>query len=419
MNPNGISRVRILGKRSKNIDVAKYVKNQLQNPNITKAHLAKSLGMSRPTLNSYTELADVEKIEVEQKIIKKIDPLELTNPEFLKRDSIQVWTEFINRKARGGKAASPKLKSKYLITFWNVCNTLKCPPENFCLGESINDVLDQGRKLTQQFFDIYMRKEAKVKYSKNWNADKVNQSSTKYRYAQVIRDFMKSQGYSYPAGESGIMSQSVTPFHGKYSDVRITEEIHQAILEDLKNEFGAKSEEWLFYAYSMEIFSRSTATRESKPQYTEIEVNGKPVYITQVYENKTKQYKKGIWTKYVFDPRIQKRLREIQNQEKIFLEINTPNKLHNHMIPILKRYFKKYNLTDLARENQDDESTSFFLKRPTHALRHAGAQRLLLATNWNLGFVAKRGWKKVQELTDSYGDMPPAQEAKILESVEF
>ena len=95
------------------------------------------------------------------------------------------------------------------------------------MGESINDVLDQGRKLTQQFFDLYMKKESTHKYPKNWDPKKVNQPSTKYRYAQVVRDFMKSQGYSYPAGESGIMSQSVSPFHGKYSDVRITESIHQ------------------------------------------------------------------------------------------------------------------------------------------------------------------------------------------------
>lgn len=53
-----------------------------------------------------------------------------------------------------------------------------------------------------------------------------------------------------------------------------------------------------------------------------------------------------------------------------------------------------------------DES-SYFFRKPYHALRHIFAQFYLKASGWNYGEVAKKGhWKTIQELKDSYGKPP-------------
>lgn len=53
-----------------------------------------------------------------------------------------------------------------------------------------------------------------------------------------------------------------------------------------------------------------------------------------------------------------------------------------------------------------DES-SYFFRKPYHALRHIFAQFYLKASKWNYGEVAQKGhWKTVQELKDSYGKPP-------------
>ena len=57
------------------------------------------------------------------------------------------------------------------------------------------------------------------------------------------------------------------------------------------------------------------------------------------------------------------------------------------------------------------------MEHPSHVLRHIGAQLLLKKTKWNVEFVAKRGWKKSQELVDSYGEMPPEIEMEVLDSI--
>jgi hypothetical protein len=58
-----------------------------------------------------------------------------------------------------------------------------------------------------------------------------------YCKVQWVRDFCRYYGMNWPRGTSGIMSQKV-PNHGKYSDIRLTDEELKKANDFIKERFG-------------------------------------------------------------------------------------------------------------------------------------------------------------------------------------
>lgn len=414
MNPDQKSRVSIMGKKSTNREVSTWIVKQLADPNMTKSKLAKAMELSRVSIDKYLVLAKELAIEAEKKSIKKITELEKTHPEFLENPAIKIWKKQLDRKARGGRKFEEKDVHKYLVKFYNVCKTLDCPPQLFLHGEDMAAVLEQGRNLMTQFMQLHKDGKAKIRYSKRGGKTK----TTAYSYAQVVRDFMKAHGYFYPTGEGGVMSQSIATFHGKYSDVRISEAKYKEIKEELKKEYGAESDEWLFFAFGIETYSRKMAIWTATTSYEIDDEESKKIMVVKVYESKTKQTKGGMWTKYIFDEEIQKQIiRRGKTDSKLFPNAN--NKWYKKIMEMLRSKYRQHGLTAHGQDIPGDPESSYFLNRPVHAFRHIGAQRLLLATNWNIAFVSSTGWKTSQELVNSYGEMPLSMKKKVLGSVTF
>ena len=408
--PTGISRVRIIGKQATNAEVAKYIASELSNPNMTKRKLAAALGTSRPTIDAYCKMAASLKIEIEASKETKISKIEETQPEFLANPYVKTWNDYMDAKTNF------ESKNQFLQNMYQICKTLRCPPQYFILGDSIADVLAQGRKLMTAFMQEYSKGTALVIYRKD--PAQSNKQQAAYRFSKVARDFMKSHGYQYPTGEKGVMSQSVAPFHGKYSDIRIVEETHQNIKRELAEEHGAQSDEWLAYMFGMESFGREGAIFSAPTHHTMIESKGRAIMVLKVYESKTKHYHNGLWTKHLFDAELQTEIKRRAATRPGKLFYVSRNRI-GEIAQTLKRKYAEHGLTAQGQLVHGDADTSYFLRKPYHVLRHAGAQRTLRATRWNVAYVAARGWKKTQELIDSYGEMPADIEMDIVGDVAF
>jgi len=418
LNPDKHSRVRHFGKRVTNLDLALFCAEQLKTR--SKSQLCKELGISRPTLDALCELVDIKKEEIRSVRIQYNEELEGKLEQFQEIPEVKIWLDFMDGKARAGKPFPARAKRLYLIQFWNICRTIKVAPVQWLYGQTTQETLESGRKLMQAFMKEYMAGNATIKYTKDVRL--IDPIRAAYTYSKAPRDFMKSHGFAYPTGESGVMSQSVTSFHGKYADVRIPEETVNRIKAELAEEYGTDSDQWLIFAYGLESMARHQSLIATPTKFEEIRSAGKTVLITENYESKTSQYKKGIWKKYIFDETLQHiiRARKGRGMDTLFsLQAKGPRGFKQEFIEMLKTKDHKHGLTEHGQEIQGDKNSSYFVKHPVHALRHAGAQRLLRATNWNVAFVAKRGWKTTQELIDSYGEMPPDMEAKALGEVAF
>lgn len=422
MDSQKISPIRILGKKSTNLEVATFLKKELAGdgikPKKSKMELSQTLGISRPSIDKYVKLADELNIQFTEYKKTAQEKITLNDKQFLENPYIQKWLD--NMKARMPSGKQFKGTKPYLRGFYVVCSTLKVNPEVFISGANHDEVLEKGRTLTKNFLELYKEHKATLKYPKNWNLENVNMESVRYMYSKFIRDFMKISGFSYPAGETGIMSQSITALHGKYSDIKISEDIHQAIKKDLIEDFGLDSDEFRYYTFGIEAFPRNLALYGASSKYEESKLqNGKTVFEMEVFESKTSHYKRGIWKKHIFDSELQESIKIVSKKSDFLITDRVFHKFNPYILNTLRKYFRKYRLTSQGQAKLGDEETSYFIKKPAHALRHAGAQRLLLATDWNISYVAKRGWKKAQELSDSYGDMPLEQELKTMERIAF
>ena len=422
MKPDAQSQVKILGKKCTNREVASYIKKELSGDGVkppkSKSELSALLGISRPTIDKYLKLADELQINFTHYKKNANDKITLTDKEFLENPYIQKWINQMKTRIRGGTPF--KGMKIYLSGFYGVCATLSVKPEIFLSGANTDEVLQKGRSLMQNFLELYKQKKAKIKYSKNWNIDDINLESVRYSYSKFIRDFMKINGYSYPAGESGIMSQSISALHGKYADIKIPESTHQAIKGELIEKFGLDSDEFRFYCYGIEAFPRNQSLFNTSSNFKEIKLDdNRIIFEMENFESKTAHYKRGIWKKHIYDKDLQESIRLVAKRGKFLIERRDYFKFNIYIMDLLREYYVKHGLDSQGQAKLGDASTSYFIKKPVHALRHAGAQRLLLATDWNISYVSKRGWKKAQELSDSYGDMPIEQEFKTMQRVSF
>lgn len=422
MDSRKLSPIRILGKKSTNEEVARFLKKELSGDGIkppkTKMEISKNLGISRPSIDKYLKLADELNINFTEYKKTAQEKITLSDTEFLENPYIVKWIDNMKTRSQAGKQfGGMKI---YLSGFYGVCKTLQINPEVFISGNNRDEVLDKARDLTRNFMELYKERKAKINYAKKWKLENVNIESTRYRYSKYIRDFMKIHGFSYPIGESGIMSQSITAMHGKYADIKINEETHQAIKKDLIEEYGLDSDEFRYYMFGIEAFPRNQALYNASSKFEESKLqNGKTVFEMEVFESKTSHYKRGIWKKHIFDSELQESIRIVSKKSDFLITDRNYHKFNNYILDVLRKYFKKYKLTSQGQIRTGDEESSYFIKKPVHVLRHAGAQRLLLATNWHISYVAARGWKKAQELSDSYGEMPLEQEVRTMEMINF
>ncbi len=427
LDPNAYAYKKLFGKRATNMEFAIKVSQmatgdmQKGTPPMTYKEIQVTLGYKdKKSIQRFMNLAKKEGIVDESKkeafklsdykYLKSID-------DFIKLPSVQTWVTDMKGRARGGKPFGGT--AVMLRRFKVVCDTLEVDPMQFISGINREEILNQTKTYMNNFIEIYFRKEAKVQYAKNWSPERYNRVIISYAYAKSVRDFMRIHGYNYPEGTGGVMSQSISSFHGNYSDVRMTIEEYRKGKKYIKDKWGLDSDIFRWFSYGVEALPRKMAIFNALNNYEIVNSKGKEYYSMVAIETKTSHYKGGKWKKIIYDEDTKESIRLVQKRSNYVIEERTLDKAINDIYPKLKEVYKMLNKTHLHCRVLDDESTSYFLEHCSHTLRHCGAQIWLLMTKWNLDFVASMGWKKVQELSDSYGEMPESMRMEILEDLRL
>ena len=418
-DPQALARKRLYGKRATNLDIAREIK-ALTESGLTQKEIGARLGYKdSKSIRSFIALADKAGLQSGRQKKSQVSQewkFYHSTDDFHKDTLVIKWVENMKNRSRGGKAM--KMWPTLLRNFQALCNTTKTVPAQWITGSSHDEVLEVGRTLLKAFLNEYMAGTAAVRYSKD--PSKVDQAHIAYMYSKAARDFMRIHGFAYPVGEGGVMSQSINAFHGNYADVRISmEQYHKGKLY-LIDKYGLDSDTFRWYGVGIEAFPRAGAIMAMASNYEYfITKQGKRVMVLKAYESKTSHYKKGIWTKYVFDSDVQKSVEAVHARGGGYIIEHTRDRTlaAKTIYPRLKEVYRHLQVDKLHLRDQTDPDSGYFMEHPSHVLRHVGAQLMLRKTNWNVEFVAKRGWKKSQELVDSYGEMPPEIEMEVLDSL--
>jgi hypothetical protein len=225
-----------------------------------------------------------------------------------------------------------------------------------------------------------------------------------YCKVQGVRDFCRYHGMVWPRGTTGIMSQKV-PNHGKYSDIRLTDEELNKADYFIKERFGIDSDIYRWFWIGIESCARFGALYHMNLDYTKHVTSKKTTYIMTAFETKTRHIKGGKWLKYITRKDTQTSIDMLKSRGhgKIY-ESTLPKYRFNNMISDqLKQIYSHLG------------KNSYFQDRSSHALRHIGAHYWLSKTDYNFGLIAEvGGWNTIDELKKSYGQIPPE---KILEII--
>jgi hypothetical protein len=279
-----------------------------------------------------------------------------------------------------------------------VCNTCKVIPYDLIISNK------KTEKIMRSFAKHFQNGEMICS-----NIGKKNQgmNTTVYSKVQAIRDFCSFYDITWRKGISGVMSQKV-PHHGKYADIRFTQEEFEEADLFIKEKWGLDSDIFRWFWIGVESCARFGALFNMKNDWTEIRSkSGNRVFLMSVIESKTDNIRGGKWTKFIARPDTQKSLELLKSRkcdrifESALSEYPFRLKIHNELLEIYSHLGK---------------NDSYFLHHSSHALRHLGAHYWLSKTNYNYGIIAEvGGWHTIDELKKSYGQIPPE---KILEIIE-
>lgn len=424
LNPDEKARKPYGTKKITNREYAAIVSKLLVgDPNIGKApktisEIATDLGYkNRHSIYDFRDLA----IE-----LKMLELDESGNPIIPKKDSSDKFRDFVKKEdfcndeyvvklVKYLEQLNLKSAPTVLNCFKQVCRTLKVNPVTFItypdpLNPTIDSILEQGRELTKQFVDLYMNGEATIKKKPNITRERIA-----YPYSKAVRYFMGVYGFHYSDGEKGVMSQSISSFHGNYSDVKLSDEQIEQAEKYLIDNYGLDSDIFRWFFVGLESCSRKIALFNMKSNYEKEMMKGKEIYVMVAFESKTAKIKKGKWYKYITRANTKKSIDLVKERSSYLIENRSMNYINTVLYPQLKELYKFLKVDKIHLEHEDDENTGYFMQHNTHCLRHSGAHLWLRRTKYRYEVVAKiGGWNKIDELKDSYGEMPHSMMADII-----
>jgi len=429
INPDAICRKTLRGKTVTNkdfaLEVAKLSRGNLEQGirPMTDNEIATTLGFKHYTsIINFKRLADqlgyfhdLEEPKVNRSTYYVKPDLEKFINEY---ESMKVWVRNMKKRRTGGK---PFGDTYGLVkTFKTVCDTLKLHPDQFIHGANREEILENGIAIVENFMELYMQKKAKVRYFKTWNVKNVGVTTTTYRYAKAVRDFMRTHGFAYPDGQSGVMSQSITSFHGKYADVRF-KNWHQ--YQEMKNyivkTWGLDTDIFRWFSIGVEALPRASAIHTMTNNFQPLTKGKNEYYVMYVTETKTSQYNNGVWEKYIHDADTKKSIDLVKKRGDFVIENRDKSYPNKEIYPKLRQVYNVFKLDTQKPRIPNNPATSYFIEHTSHVLRHCGAQLWLSITDWDVAFVASMGWKKAQELIDSYGTMSADMKFKKLGNLNF
>jgi len=190
---------------------------------------------------------------------------------------VTEWMDDLLTRKQGSPIKSWR---KRLLAIETVCNTCKVNPKELIVS----------RKNTEKI----MRSFAKHYHNGNVKQSLIGKKSEGMGFAiyirvQGIRDFCAFYDITWRKGISGVMSQKV-PSHGKYADIRLTDEEFVIADNFIKEQWGMDSDIYRWFWIGIESCARFNALYSMSNQYSKHQSpSGKTIYIMTAFETKTEQ----------------------------------------------------------------------------------------------------------------------------------
>lgn len=401
-------RIRLNGKKATQDQIANEIYNLIMGKGsrpypASISETARLLGISRETVYQYIKKLRGEKAIQKLPSGKLARPRESSESKFYRYSSsnpitndplvVEWLDDLLTRK---GGVAVRSWRSR-LRAVESVCNTCSVLPKNLLTSQKQTEIT------LRQYVKMY--RQGNVITRKHLTAHSDDIRSVTYRIVQGVRDFCRYHGMVWPRGTNGIMSQKV-PNHGKYGDIRLTDEELEKADEYIKKTWGLDSDIYRWFWVGIESCARRNSLYGMQLDYTKhVNPVGKATYIMTAFETKTGHIRGGKWLKYVIRSDTQKSIDLIKNRGK--------NRIYDSELSRGK--FRKVISDQLRQIYRHLGKGAYFQEHPNHALRHIGAHYWLSKTDYNFGLIAEiGGWNTMDELKKSYGQIPPE---KILEII--
>lgn len=243
-----------------------------------------------------------------------------------------------------------------------------------------------------------------LEWGKKWLASKAEISLEQLRAPKIAaRRFLKAQGFTdYELGQAGFDAKHYDV--GKWKHVRMTE----AQIRKVRAELRAHASRETQFAFDFGIETCRTKEQLSNltgDQFYTLKLGtGRVLYCCNLFRKKTEKtgahYKVAYVTRGTYE--LARELAKGKKGGRVML-----GRLPELIYPELRAAYQKAGVT-----------VAYFFTRPIHALRHAGAQRLLEKTGFNRAVVAELGgWDSEKTLEDHYGGVPVDLIRSIAESL--
>ena len=414
IDPNARARIKLYGKTVKNIDIArelaKKMKGTTSQQPMTQTQAGGQLGIkSADTITKFARLAKHENFLGSAADIRKSKNLmsanDILTDKLAQHPLVRDWIDYMKVKKDGKPLANLR---PHVTSLFNFCRTLKIDPQLLIIGSDAKDKRDNVEQYIKQYLELYLAGKAKVKYLKD--PKDVDPNNTRLRVVMPLRNFMGFHGVNFPSRMGGIWSASVENQQGKYADVRITDEQYLECQQYLLKHYGIESEVLRAWCIGVEGIARQSALFDTPKKIEKMEQGEKTIYTHKVYESK----QDTSFRKYYHTPICRRVIDARQKSDSNYMFDTRTKDAWTKITDILKEMYRKYNFDADGRAKPDDPETAYCIKRPTHTLRHYGAQRWLLLTDWNKDVVYPMGWLSSVELTKSYGEPPAHVRAALI-----
>ena len=417
--PNGesfkafIVRSKFLGRRRNMSEVLEIVAEKFQQGK-TGSEIALIVDRDTDTIGKYKKIILAFGGLDENAIVQKRE----SEGEFRNEKTIAMLARFPEvekwqaRLMNNPKASKKKIRS-WASSLNRVCQSLKMSPMGLLQkGLTGDEQLDAIDELMAQ-----ARKE-------------ITSESSFYTCRMAIRSWLQFSQIAIPRGSlcPHNLSGKVVDSHGAAADVRASKaEIAQAnaILENPKAKLPfpeRRIDTEVFFKFGVETCARQGAIMTAKISDIQGAWGGwnSAEQVFKVIERKLYHVGKHQMVKRIFCPELVRIINARQKAGETCL-IGKPNEYVNYAsmeqessddVKTNKAQVQALtelnaNLRAVYEQVGGNMADKYFTKKPSHSLRHVGAQYWLRKSNFDYGFTAKLGgWTTLTELQKSYGGMP-------------
>jgi len=393
-------------------DVANYLLGDPENhiEPLSISHIMRLLNFkTRRSVYDYKELAvKLNYLQVDDQgkaILPKKTPegkfLRFTKTHPLAQDPIiSEW--YKTQNAKDGTLANPMLNM-----IENLLNTCAITPAQFIHDGKLN------KKNIENWRDdvVEAYKNHSMVSNKKYTTGKTDGFKLRLNYA--IASLCGGHNITWARMKNSPMSRSIVG-HALYSDIRLTKEEFAECEKFIIETWGLDSDIYRWFWVGVQSCARLGALFSMPLEFI---VDTEKLICMKCYESKTKHLNGGIWVKYI------KRKNTIKSLKLLKARHPKTNRIYENRMKLSDDKLKKV-LANALREiyrHLGKAEESYFMRKPTHAMRHIGAHFLLEMGNYTNHSIVKKlgGWHTTDEMEKSYGSIPPDQIDKELDKYDF